>query len=283
MPYGVHINGFRCADLAADGSEVTTQMLFVGGLPPNVMKNHVLGAFMEYGTVVDCILQARPGSPGMAFVKFTEAAAVQNVVDTAYRNTGMLLVLGKWVEVRKATPENKTGPIAPVTGPPRRAVSPHAGSRSMREEFLASRGLKEADLKRKKSESSSSSSSSTSAKKKKKRKKDKKKKKSKSKSSASSCSSSSSVCLTGGAEKAKAAAELSKEAAAASDPEVEKAKHEAFKRLVSLKTVEPKDARMKAWRALLREWHPDKNPERVEVATAVFQFLQKGKAVLDAE
>ena len=29
------------------------------------------------------------------------------------------------------------------------------------------------------------------------------------------------------------------------------------------------------WRSLLRSWHPDKNPEKAEVATAVFQFLQK--------
>lgn len=38
---------------------------------------------------------------------------------------------------------------------------------------------------------------------------------------------------------------------------------------------------MKEWRSLLRAWHPDKNPDRVEVATAVFQFLQKGKLLLD--
>ena len=31
------------------------------------------------------------------------------------------------------------------------------------------------------------------------------------------------------------------------------------------------------WRSLLRSWHPDKNPEKAEVATAVFQFLQKAR------
>eukprot|EP00439_Symbiodinium_sp_Y106_P040578 s2742_g4.t7 len=33
--------------------------------------------------------------------------------------------------------------------------------------------------------------------------------------------------------------------------------------------------KQKAFRKLLREWHPDKNPERVKMATEVFQFLQK--------
>jgi len=51
---------------------------------------------------------------------------------------------------------------------------------------------------------------------------------------------------------------------------------------MKLRSLETKEARMTEFRALLRKWHPDKNPERVEVATAVFQFLQKGKPVLDA-
>merc|ERR1712232_1289088 len=62
--------------------------------------------------------------------------------------------------------------------------------------------------------------------------------------------------------------------------EVQKAKIDALQKLTSLQSVEPKDARIKGYRALLREWHPDKNPDRLEVATAVFQFLQKGKKLL---
>jgi len=65
------------------------------------------------------------------------------------------------------------------------------------------------------------------------------------------------------------------------NPEIDKAKAEALEKLLKLKTVEPKEARMKEWRELLRQWHPDKNPQRIEVATAVFQFLQKGKPMLD--
>lgn len=51
---------------------------------------------------------------------------------------------------------------------------------------------------------------------------------------------------------------------------------------MKLREVEPKEARMKEFRALLREWHPDKNPGKVEAATAVFQFLQKGKLLIEA-
>eukprot|EP00418_Pyrodinium_bahamense_P065388 CAMPEP_0179100898 /NCGR_PEP_ID=MMETSP0796-20121207/46622_1 /TAXON_ID=73915 /ORGANISM="Pyrodinium bahamense, Strain pbaha01" /LENGTH=446 /DNA_ID=CAMNT_0020798733 /DNA_START=84 /DNA_END=1424 /DNA_ORIENTATION=- len=65
-------------------------------------------------------------------------------------------------------------------------------------------------------------------------------------------------------------------------PDVEKAKAEALEELMKLRSLDTKEARMTEFRALLRKWHPDKNPERVEVATAVFQFLQKGKPVLDA-
>lgn len=65
--------------------------------------------------------------------------------------------------------------------------------------------------------------------------------------------------------------------------EVEEAKMEALQKLTKLQSVEPKEARAKEWRLLLREWHPDKNPEKKEVATAVFQFLQKGKSLLNLE
>merc|ERR1712039_1026360 len=76
------------------------------------------------------------------------------------------------------------------------------------------------------------------------------------------------------------AGDASQEVPAGSDnPEVDKAKTEALEQLQSLRTVEPKDARLAQFRALLRKWHPDKNPDRVEVATEVFQFLQKGKPI----
>lgn len=171
---------------------------------------------------------------------------------------------------------------------PRKTFSPHSGARairdSMREQLAAanggggsagsaggksassssSSGGKAAPTKRKRSSSSSSSSS---------KKKDKKKKgqKKRSRSSSSKRSSSSSgIEVKDGATPA-----------ASVCPEIDKAKADALVQLTRLQSVEPKDARIKEYRSLLREWHPDKNPDRVELATAVFQFLQKGKALVN--
>jgi len=52
-------------------------------------------------------------------------------------------------------------------------------------------------------------------------------------------------------------------------------------KLTELQKVEPKEQRAKEFRNLLRDWHPDKNPEKKDMATAVFQFLQKGKSLLN--
>ena len=54
----------------------------------------------------------------------------------------------------------------------------------------------------------------------------------------------------------------------------------ALQRLLKINTLESKEARAKEWRTLLRQWHPDKNPDKMEVATAVFQFLQKGRTLV---
>jgi len=64
-------------------------------------------------------------------------------------------------------------------------------------------------------------------------------------------------------------------------PEIALAKKQVLAKLTELTKIEPKEQRAKDFRNLLREWHPDKNPERMEMATAVFQFLQKGKSLLN--
>jgi hypothetical protein len=63
--------------------------------------------------------------------------------------------------------------------------------------------------------------------------------------------------------------------------EINEAKKEALEKLMALQKIEPMENRIKEWRALLRIWHPDKNPDKKEVATAVFQFLQKGKTIVN--
>merc|ERR1711920_393921 len=81
-------------------------------------------------------------------------------------------------------------------------------------------------------------------------------------------------------EKAAAAAAPGKDAPVKDPPEIAQAKTQVLAKLTEIKKVEPKEERAKQFRLLLREWHPDKNPERAEMAKAVFQFLQKGKSLL---
>lgn len=164
---------------------------------------------------------------------------------------------------------------------PKRHLSPHAGSRAMREmvkQQLAGHRCDDA-ASRSRSRASKKSSSSSSTSSQKKRKLVKKKKTKKNKKSSSSGSSSSSARSTKSTDKG---GDDEKEASAQeTSPAVEKAKAEALEKLMELKQVEPKEQRLKEWRLLLRQWHPDKNPENQEVATAVFQFLQKGKRLID--
>lgn len=138
--------------------------------------------------------------------------------------------------------------------------------------------------------SRSSSSSSTSRRARKKRKKHKKRKKRSSSSSSSRHSAQPAAAASGGNN---AEAELNRLLSLQKtepkvdarqrqiDEETEKTKKELLTKLAELKKIESKDQRIKEFRALLRAWHPDKNPDKVEVATFVFQFLQKSKPLLD--
>lgn len=66
-------------------------------------------------------------------------------------------------------------------------------------------------------------------------------------------------------------------------PEIEKAKHETLQRVLKLRDADvTPEERRRQWRALLREWHPDKHEDK-EMATAVFQFLQKSRSLLNID
>lgn len=60
----------------------------------------------------------------------------------------------------------------------------------------------------------------------------------------------------------------------AESEEVKAAKADARKRLAEIKRIPSSPERKSLFKNLLREWHPDKNADRLEVATAVFQLLQ---------
>lgn len=175
--------------------------------------------------------------------------------------------------------ETYVAPAAPVGV--KRTLSPHAGSRAMREVYKQNLGARQRSRSRKREPSSSSASSSSSRKRRKKSSKKKGKKKSKKKRSRSK--SSASAISSGSDEKKGGVEEIAAKEGEPANPEVEAAKTEALEKLQQLRELQPRDARLREWRVLLRQWHPDKNPDRVEVATAVFQFLQKGKALIDFE
>ncbi|CAE7573723.1 unnamed protein product [Symbiodinium sp. CCMP2456] len=152
-----------------------------------------------------------------------------------------------------------------------------------------------------KSSQKSSRSSSPSSRKKRRRRRKKRKKSRSSSSRRSSASSSSSSSKShrkkkkgkftneaptdnsGGAAAGAAAAATAtpQQAQAVEDPETAQAKKRVLAKLTELQKVEPKEQRAKEFRLLLRDWHPDKNPEKKDMATAVFQFLQKGKSLLN--
>jgi len=168
---------------------------------------------------------------------------------------------------------------------PRRAISPHAGSRAMMGVPPKAAGAAPAEKKASASSSSEKSSeesdSSSSGKKKKKDKKKKGKKdrsRSRKRKKSSSEDSRQSIISSDDAKDKEAAGSgsVTEDQAA-----VETAKREVLQQMENLKKLEPKETRMKEWRSLLRSWHPDKNRDKTEVATAVFQFLQKGKRLLD--
>lgn len=176
--------------------------------------------------------------------------------------------------------------VVPVVAMPvvaKRSLSPHAGSRAMREMYKA--GLLKpsfendaASRSRSREKSASRSSSSSSSKTKKK----KRKKRSKSSSSESSSSSVEDVpSKSKGTDKDDEGGQSGAKDKEPTNPEIESAKAEALKELMKLKDIEPREVRLKEFRTLLRQWHPDKNPDRQEVATAVFQFLQKGKLLIE--
>eukprot|EP00913_Durusdinium_trenchii_P027972 g26227.t1 len=170
----------------------------------------------------------------------------------------------------------------PVAVPPKR-LSPHAGGEAIAgmpakaKESEAEKRSERSERSESSSASARESSSTSSEREKRKKKKDKKDKK---KGALDGCT----VTTRSQPRSVSSSSPREDKAEAPQSSEVqqatENAKREVLQQLEHLKKVEPKEQRMKEWRSLLRSWHPDKNPDKAEVATAVFQFLQKGKLLL---
>lgn len=59
---------------------------------------------------------------------------------------------------------------------------------------------------------------------------------------------------------------------------VSQAENAAVHQLEQVGRIKNPEDRHKAYKDLLRAWHPDKNPQNAEVATAVFQRIQSERA-----
>lgn len=153
----------------------------------------------------------------------------------------------------------------------RKKLRPKKRSRSGSRDDKKDRSARKKKRTRSSSKSSSSSSRSSSS-----RGKKRKRPFSTTPASASAGSGTAGASQSAAPKAAPAAEEPVKE-----DPAIAHEKKKVLAKLTVMKNIEPKEQRMKEFRQMLREWHPDKNPERIEMATAVFQFLQKGKSLLN--
>lgn len=61
------------------------------------------------------------------------------------------------------------------------------------------------------------------------------------------------------------------------DQAIRRSQAVALKQLQTVLDLPTKEQRQRSFKELLRAWHPDKNPQSVEVATIVFQRLQASK------
>jgi len=185
------------------------------------------------------------------------------------------MVNGKWRLIIKEPPK---APPAPAPPPMPNPNDDPDSARFIRDAMGIAAQIKGS---RKRSSSSSDSSSSSRRKKKKRKKKHKKKSSSSSTSSKSKREEKETQEKNSTADSSAGAGTGSGGNAEDDSPEIAEAKNGLLKKLMDLKKVEPKEQRMRDFRALLRAWHPDKNPDRAEMATACFQFLQKGKSLMD--
>lgn len=99
-------------------------------------------------------------------------------------------------------------------------------------------------------------------------------------SSSSSSSSKSKRRRSSSESQGREKASSSAAAEAESNPEIEQAKKEALEKCVKLRDAGLEvDEKRRQWRLILREYHPDKHEDK-ELATAVFQFLQKARPMM---
>lgn len=87
-------------------TSIRVDKVFLGGLAPTTFEDAVKDYFGQYGNIIDCIVmkdRATQRSKGFGFVQFDNCDSVEAVMrDYANHNLD-----GKWVECKKAIPQDK--------------------------------------------------------------------------------------------------------------------------------------------------------------------------------
>mmetsp|Transcript_50220 Transcript_50220/g.116594 ORF Transcript_50220/g.116594 Transcript_50220/m.116594 type:complete len:304 (-) Transcript_50220:203-1114(-) len=106
----------RAPPAAVPVSGSTCDKVFVGGLAQTTTDDMVRQYFSQYGSIIDCVVMKDRGSMrsrGFGFVQFDRPEPVDQIIaDYASHH-----VDGKWIEVKKAIPQDQM-PSAIATGSP---------------------------------------------------------------------------------------------------------------------------------------------------------------------
>lgn len=89
--------------------------VFIGGLAQTTTESMVRDYFSQYGNIIDCVVMKDRGSNrsrGFGFVQYDSTDPVEQVM-VEYHNHQ---IDGKWVEVKKAVPQDRMAP-PPSRGP----------------------------------------------------------------------------------------------------------------------------------------------------------------------
>jgi RNA recognition motif-containing protein len=107
--YGGGGSGYAAPSKGGKGaaaSSMRVDKVFLGGLAPSTFEDAVKDYFGQYGNIIDCIVmkdRETQRSKGFGFVQFDNTDSVEAVMrDYANHNLD-----GKWVECKKAIPQDK--------------------------------------------------------------------------------------------------------------------------------------------------------------------------------
>ncbi|KAI8807506.1 hypothetical protein BJ742DRAFT_308585 [Cladochytrium replicatum] len=105
-------------------SNVSVDKIFVGGLPADATDAHMRAVFERYGKLVECCAMVDKDTGrmrGFGFVRFSDATCVERVLEA--QKHGGIVICGKLVEVKKATPKTKMVAPPPISTIPTPAPS----------------------------------------------------------------------------------------------------------------------------------------------------------------